>query len=50
MRPFLVENPLRVFEPRPPATESQFEEQVLRVAGALMPSYKAASWKPLIRA
>ena len=49
MRPFLVENPLRVFEPRPPATESQFEEQVLRVAGALMPSYKAASWKPLIR-
>ena len=49
MRPFLVESPPRVFEPRPPATESQFEEQVLRVASDLMPSYKAASWKPLIR-
>ena len=38
-----------MFEARPPATESQFEEQVLRVASELMPSYKAASWKPLIR-
>ena len=49
MRPFLVESPPRMFEPRRPATESQFEEQVLRVAGELMPSYRAASWKPLIR-
>ena len=49
MRPFLVESPPRVFEPKPPATESQFEEQVLRVTSELMPSYKAASWKPLIR-
>ena len=49
MRPFLVESPTRIFEPQPPTTESQFEEQVLRIAADLMPSYKVASWKPLIR-
>ena len=49
MRPFLVESPPRVFESRPPASERQFEDQVLRVANKLMPSYKTASWKPLIR-
>ena len=49
MRKFLVENPPRIFEPRSPSLESQFEEQILRVAGELMPSYKIASWKPLIR-
>ena len=49
MRPFLVESPPRTFEPRPPATESQFEEQVMRVANELMPSYTLANWKPLIR-
>ena len=49
MRPFLVETPSRLFEPRTPATESQFEEQVLRIASALMPSYAVANWKPLIR-
>ena len=49
MRPFLVENPPRIFEPRPPTLEIEFEEQVLRVASEIMPSYMAASWKPLIR-
>ncbi len=49
MRPFLVENPPRMFRPRTPSTEIQFEEQVLRVASELMPSYKIANWKPLVR-
>ncbi len=49
MRKFLVENPPRVFEPRPPTMESQFEEQILRITSELMPGYKIASWKPLIR-
>ena len=49
MRPFLVESPSRIFEPSPPATESQFEEQVVRVSNELMPSYTVASWKPIIR-
>lgn len=49
MRPFLVESPPRVFEPRNPTSEAQFEEQVLRVATRIMPSYKFASWKPRIR-
>ena len=49
MRPFLVENPPRKFEPREPNSEKEFEEQVLRVAGVLMPNFEVASWKPLIR-
>ena len=49
MRPFVVETPPRVFEPRTPSSEAQFEEQVLRVASLIMPSYKLASWKPRIR-
>ena len=49
MRPFLVENPPRKFEPREPNSEKEFEEQVLRVADVLMPSFETASWKPLIR-
>ena len=49
MRPFLVESPPRMFEPRLPTTESEFEMQVLRVTKELMPSYTVASWKPIIR-
>ena len=49
MRPFLVENPPRIFEPRLPALEAEFEAQVIRVAKQLMPGYMVASWKPLIR-
>ena len=49
MRPFLVENPPRVFRPYYPTSEAQFEEQVLRVAGQLMPNYSIAEWKPLVR-
>ena len=49
MRPFLVENPPRKFEPRAPNSEKEFEDQVLRVARVLMPNYETASWKPLIR-
>ena len=49
MRPFLVENPPRLFEPRSPTLEIEFEQQVLRVARELMPGYMVASWKPLIR-
>ena len=49
MRPFLIENPPKVFEPRSPTTEREFEEQVLRVTNKLMPSYTAASWKPIIK-
>lgn len=49
MRSFLVENPPRIFEPWHPESEHQFEEQVLRVANHIMPSYKIAHWKPLIR-
>ena len=49
MRSFLIENPIRVFEPREPNSESEFEEQVLRVASELMPNFEIASWKPLIR-
>ncbi len=49
MRPFLVESPPRMFRPRTPSTEIQFEEQVLRVASEIMPGYKVAGWKPLIK-
>ncbi len=49
MRPFLVENPPRVFKPNVPNSEADFEAQVLRVAGRLMPNYKMAAWRPLIR-
>ncbi len=49
MRQFLVENPPRVFEPHIPASEKEFELQVLRISNELMPSYTVASWKPLIR-
>ena len=49
MRPFLIENPIRVFKPREPNSEREFEEQVIRVAGELMPNFETASWKPLIR-
>ena len=49
MRPFFAETPPRTFRPRTPSTELQFEEQVLRIAGELMPTYKVANWKPLIR-
>lgn len=49
MRPFFVENPPRVFKPWTPASEVQFEEQVLRVASQIMPNYKIAGWKPRIR-
>jgi len=49
MRPFFVEDPPRVFKPWTPASEAQFEEQVLRVASQIMPNYKIANWKPLIR-
>lgn len=38
-----------MFEPLTPGSEQQFEEQVLRVAAQIMPSYKAAGWKPLVR-
>ncbi len=49
MRPFLIENPTRVFEPREPNSEKEFEDQVIRVAGDLMPNFETARWKPLIR-
>ena len=49
MRPFLVESPPRIFEPRVPDTESDFEAQVLRVVSEIMPGFTVASWKPLIR-
>ena len=49
MRPFLVESPPRIFEPRLPITEREFEMQVLRVSRELMPGFKTSSWKPLIR-
>ena len=49
MRPFLVESPPRIFEPRSPDTEKDFETQVLRVASEIMPGFIVASWKPLIR-
>ena len=49
MRNFLVENPLRFFEPRTPTSEHQFEQQVLRVASHIMPNYSFAEWKPIIR-
>ena len=49
MRPFLVESPPRIFEPRVPDTESDFEAQVLRVVSEITPGFTVASWKPLIR-
>ena len=49
MRSFLTENPPRTFQPRTPGSEQQFEEQVLRVVGQIMPNYKAAGWKPIVR-
>ena len=49
MRPFLVENPQKVFEPWMPASEDEFEKQILRIASVLMPNYLIANWKPLIR-
>ena len=49
MRSFVVEDHHRVYEPQIPTTEDQFERQVLRVASHIMPSYKIAPWKPLIK-
>ena len=49
MRPFLVENPQRIFETWTPTSEDEFERQILRVASGLMPNYLIANWKPLIR-
>ena len=49
MSPFLTERPPHVYEPRTPNTEQQFEEQILRVARHIMPNYKAAEWKPIVR-
>lgn len=49
MRPFLTETPPRTFKPRTPGSEQQFEEQVLRVVSQIMPNYKAAGWKPLVK-
>lgn len=49
MRSFLTENPPRTFKPRTPSYERDFEEQVLRVINQIMPNYKAAGWKPLVR-
>ena len=49
MRPFLTENPPRTFKPLTPSSEQQFEEQVLRMTSQIMPNYKAAGWKPLVR-
>lgn len=49
MKPFLVENPPRMFEPSEPTSEDQFELQVIRVAGLLMPNFNVARWKPRIR-
>lgn len=49
MRSFFVENPPGIFEPRVPASESDFEAQVLRVASKIMPNFNAASWKPLVK-
>lgn len=49
MRPFLTENPSRLFKPSEPSSEQQFEEQVLRVTHEIMPNYMAAPWKPLIK-
>ena len=49
MRPFLVENPQRIYETWTPTSEDEFEKQILRVASGLMPNYLIANWKPLIR-
>ena len=49
MRSFLTENPPRTFKPRTPSYERDFEEQVLRVINQIMPNYKAAAWKPIVR-
>ena len=49
MRPFLVENPQKIFETWIPTSEDEFEKQILRVASGLMPNYLIANWKPLIR-
>ena len=49
MRPFLVENPQRIFETWIPTSEDEFEKQILRVASGLMPNYLIANWKPLVR-
>ncbi len=49
MRSFLTENPPRTFKPRTPRYERDFEAQVLRVINHIMPNYKAAGWKPLVK-
>ncbi len=49
MRPFLTETPPRTFKPRTPGSEQQFEDQVLRAVSQIMPTYKAAGWKPLVK-
>ena len=49
MRSFIVESPPSVYEPWIPNTEDEFERQVLRIASHIMPSFKIAEWKPLVR-
>ncbi len=49
MSRIVLESPLRSLSPHEPATEQEFEDQLLRCASKLFPSYSAGSWKPLVR-
>lgn len=49
MTKIIVESPLRVLSRFDPATEQDFERQVLRCAEPLFPGYTSGPWKPRIR-